>query len=72
MNQITIAQTEKKIEKAINLSWKDNPAVQKLLDVVTSILAEEYIQIAKQNPDVFSPHPNPLPYGERESNGGSK
>ena len=72
MNLIKIAQTEKKIEKPINLSWKDNPAVQKLLDVVTSILAEEYIQIAKQNPDVFSPHPNPLPCGEREPNGGQK
>ena len=72
MNQITIAQTEKKIEKPINLSWKDNPAVQKLLDVVASILAEEYIQIAKENPEVFTPHPNPLPSRERESNGGSK
>ena len=61
MKQITIAQNEKKIEKPINLSWEDNPAVQKLLDVVASILAEEYIQIAKQNPDVFS-----------SKNGGSK
>ena len=36
------------------LSWIDNPSVQKLLDVVVSIIAEEYIHIANQNPDIFS------------------
>ncbi len=36
------------------LDWKNNTAVQKLLDVVVSIIAEEYIQIAKQNKEVFS------------------
>ena len=36
------------------LSWIDNPSVHKLLDVVVSIIAEEYIQIVKQNPDLFS------------------
>ncbi len=38
----------------ISLNWSDNPSVKKLLDVVVSIIAEEYIQIAKQNPDLFS------------------
>ena len=38
----------------ISLNWLDSPSVQKLLDVVVSIIAEEYIQIAKQNPDIFS------------------
>ena len=37
--------------------WRENSAVQKLLDVVTSIMAEEYIQVAKQNSDVFSNGP---------------
>ncbi len=37
-----------------SLDWMDNPSVQKLLDVVVSIMAEEYIQIAKQNPNLFS------------------
>ncbi len=27
--------------------------IKKLLDVISSILADEYIQIAKENPDVF-------------------
>ena len=31
-------------------NWRDNIAVQKLLDVVVGILAEEYIEIAKHNP----------------------
>ena len=35
------------------LRWVDNPSVQKLLDVISSILADEYIQIAKQTPEIF-------------------
>lgn len=38
----------------ISLNWSDSPSIQKLLDVVVSIIADEYIQIAKQNPDLFS------------------
>ncbi len=53
---MAIAQVEKnsKTTQPISLNWSDSPSVQKLLDVVVSIMAEEYIQIAKQNPDVFS------------------
>ena len=54
----------------IVFSWMDNPSVQKLLDVIASIIADEYIQIAKQNKDVFeiaSP-----PKADRNDNGGSK
>ena len=36
------------------LTWTDDPSVQKLLDVISSIIADEYIEIAKRNPDVFS------------------
>jgi len=52
-----IVQSEKTNRIAIqpaSLNWIDNPSVQKLLDVVVSIMAEEYIQIAKQNPEIFS------------------
>ena len=35
------------------LDWKENPGVQKLLDAISSIIAAEYIEIAKQNRDVF-------------------
>ena len=37
----------------IVFNWMDNPSVQKLLDTIASIIADEYIQIAKQNPDTF-------------------
>jgi len=43
-----------KTPQPISLNWQDSPSVQKLLDVVISIIAEEYIQIAKQNPEIFS------------------
>ncbi len=38
----------------ISLNWKENPAVKKLLDAIVSSLAEEYIETAKQNPDIFT------------------
>jgi len=37
----------------IDFNWTNNPDVKKLLDVISSILAEEYIEIAKQNREVF-------------------
>jgi hypothetical protein len=37
-----------------SINWQDSPPIQRLLDVISSILAEEYIMIAKQNPKVFS------------------
>ena len=37
-----------------NLDWKTNPSAKKLLDAIVSILAEEYIETAKQNPDIFT------------------
>jgi len=37
-----------------NFEWKNNLPVQNLLDVIVTILAEEYIQTAKNNPDIFT------------------
>lgn len=37
----------------VNLCWKDSLPIQHLLDTISSIIAEEYIMIAKQNHDVF-------------------
>ena len=41
-------------ETVPSLSWKDSLPTQRLLNVICSILAEEYIMIAKQNPEVFT------------------
>ena len=38
---------------SFSFSWKDSPSIQRLLDSISSILAEEYIMTARQNPDVF-------------------
>ncbi|MBA7713190.1 hypothetical protein ES703_122190 [subsurface metagenome] len=53
---MAIAQAKKnsKTTQPISLNWLDSPSVQRLLDVVVAIVAEEYIQIAKQNPEIFS------------------
>ena len=37
-----------------DLAWDGNPAVQKLLDVVVYILANEYVRAVKENPALFS------------------
>ncbi len=46
---MAIAQVKRnsKATQPISLSWGDSPSVQKLLDVVVSIMAEEYIQISR-------------------------
>lgn len=57
MNNQCTARIKKNTEETnhnINLSLVDNPAVQNLLDVLVSIIAEEYIDVARQNPDIFS------------------
>jgi hypothetical protein len=53
---MSIKQLPEKVEpKACQIvfSWKDNLEVKKLLDVISSILADEYIQIAKENKDFY-------------------
>jgi len=35
------------------LFWRDDPSVRRLLDVIASLLAAEYTQVAKKNPKVF-------------------
>lgn len=57
MNNLSVDRVENNNEKTnqtISLCWAENTGVQNLLDVVVSIIAEEYIEIAKQNPDIFS------------------
>ena len=41
-------------EKLTSFSWKQNPAAKKLLDTLVLILKDEYIQKAKENPEIFS------------------
>jgi hypothetical protein len=51
----SLAETENSlIEGALSLNISENPAAKKLLDVIVSILAQEYTQIAKENPEIFS------------------
>jgi hypothetical protein len=53
---MSIKQLPEKVEPRtcrIRFSWKDNLEVKKLLDVISSILADEYIQIAKKNKEIF-------------------
>jgi len=36
-----------------NLCWNNSLPIQHLLDTISSIMAHEYIQIARENPDLF-------------------
>ena len=61
MDKNTVININKTINPGIQsvcLNWKDNTDVQKLLDVVVEILAEEYIEAAKHNPEIFSQQQN--------------
>jgi len=45
------------------------PSVQRLLDVIASIIAEEYIAVAKQNPQLFTAKQGQSPSGTVPVNG---
>jgi len=56
MDNITAIQEEEYTEiesSSSGLNYSDRPAVQKLLDTIAIIIAEEYIEKAKQNPEIF-------------------
>jgi len=53
MSDLSLIETNASDTKKEMLNWKDSSAIQRLLDVISSILAEEYIATAKQNPEVF-------------------
>ena len=56
MNNLAVIEKEKYIKteiQSISLSYTDNLAVQKLLDAIANIIADEYINKAKQNPEIF-------------------
>jgi len=53
MGTTNIAETKEKTGN-LQLSWQDSPSIQRLLDVIADIIAKEYVQIARQNPTVFS------------------
>jgi len=42
------------VTKPKSFNWNDDPSVQKLLEVIVNIMAEEYIEVVRQNPDIFS------------------
>jgi len=42
-----------KTSHSISLNWADNPDIRDLLDIISAIIAEEYIEIARKNKGVF-------------------
>lgn len=40
-------------EADASLGWEANPSVRNLLDVISSILVNEYIETARRNPEPF-------------------
>jgi hypothetical protein len=55
MNNSSVTEIKQNIieKEYVNFCWKGSLPIQYLLDAISSILAEEYIMIAKQNPEVF-------------------
>ena len=56
MNSLAVVEKEKNTETEINsvsFSYDNNLSVQKLLDNIAAIIANEYIDTTKQNPEIF-------------------
>ena len=50
----TLAIAQPDTAQPARLAWTEDAAVKRLLDVVSSILAAEYVQTVKQHPDAFT------------------
>jgi len=62
-----------KTSPSISLNWADNPDIRDLLDVISSIIANEYIEIAKKNKGVFEiASVAPLSLNDIKQNGGNR
>ena len=56
MNSLALVEKEKYTETEINsisFSYVNSLSVQKLLENIAVIIADEYIKTAKQNPEIF-------------------
>jgi len=56
VNNLSTIKEEKYIKtetQSIGLNYTDNPSLKKLLDTIANIIADEYIEKAKQNPEIF-------------------
>ena len=56
MNSLAVIEKENYIKtesQSISLSYVNNLCVQKLLDTIAKIIADEYITKAKQNNEIF-------------------
>ena len=52
-----------------DFNWAKNPSVQKLLDVVIHILANEYIRAVKENPTLFEGKNGTVPITSKQHSG---
>jgi hypothetical protein len=41
------------LNSSVNFCWKASPAVRRVLDVISTIIAKEYIRVAKEKPELF-------------------
>ena len=56
MNRLVVLEKEEHTETEINsaiFTYTNSLSVQKLLDNIADIIANEYINTAKQNPEIF-------------------
>ena len=56
MNNTSLLEKENYIEQEVEticFNYSENITVQKLLDAIAKIIADEYIIKAKQNPEIF-------------------
>lgn len=53
MSGLSLLENNKTLKENPCFNWQDSLPVQHLLDTISSIIAEEYIAIAKQNPEIF-------------------
>lgn len=60
VDNLSLIENKEAKKESLCFNWQDSLPIQHLLDIISSILVEEYIAIAKQNQAVFSEIASPL------------
>jgi len=54
MSYLNVIENNEPSVKKAAINWADSPSIKRLLDVISSIIAKEYIATAKKNPGIFT------------------
>ena len=54
MNELTVIEKQGNSNQEFSFDWKNSSSIKQLLDVIASIIAQEYIEVVRNNRELFA------------------